>query len=59
MSQRHNHRPSMKRVTCNKCLTDSYAVPGKTHRRCPGGPNQEIRPKHQGIVPAASRGHWE
>lgn len=55
---KRNHSPSMKSVTCNKCLHTAVAVPGKTHRRCPGQPEQPLRPKHQGIEPA-QRGRWE
>lgn len=58
MSQRRNHNPNMKQVTCNKCLHTAVAVPGKQHRRCPGQPEQPIRPKHQGIEGHA-RGRWE
>ncbi len=55
---KRNHSPNMKDVTCNKCLHTAKAVPGKVHRRCPGQPEQPIRPKHQGIEPA-QRGRWE
>ncbi len=59
MSQRRNHNPNMKPVTCNKCLHTAVSVPGKTHRRCPGQPEQPLRPKHQGLDPASGRGRWE
>jgi hypothetical protein len=59
MSQRRNHKPNMKPSTCNKCLNQAHAVPGTVHRRCPGQPDQPIRPKHQGIEPASGRGRWE
>lgn len=55
---KRNHSPSMKQVTCNKCLHSTISVPGKVHRRCPGQPEQPLRPKHQGIEPA-QRGRWE
>jgi hypothetical protein len=53
-----NHSPNMKLVTCNKCLHTAVSVPGTAHRRCPGQPEQPIRPKHQGID-AQLRGRWE
>lgn len=55
---RRNHSPGTKPVTCNKCLHTAVAPAGKTHRRCPGQPEQPLRPKHQGIEPA-QRGQWE
>lgn len=53
-----NHTPSTKTVTCNKCLIQAHSVSGKVHRRCPGQPDQPLRPKHQGIEPN-QRGRWE
>lgn len=56
---RRNHSTGTKDVTCNKCLhTAKSGVGGKAHRRCPGQPEQPLRPKHQGIEPA-QRGRWE
>jgi hypothetical protein len=56
---KHNQSTGTKSVTCNKCLlTERSGVAGKVHRRCPGQPEQPIRPKSQGIEPA-QRGRWE
>lgn len=58
MSKR-NHSAGTKSCTCNKCLiTCNSTVSGTVHRRCPGQPEQPLRPKHQGIEPA-QRGRWE
>lgn len=55
---RRNHSSPNKTATCNKCLHTANSVPGTVHRRCPGQPEQPLRPKSQGIEPA-QRGRWE
>lgn len=55
---RRNHSTGTKSCTCNKCLATAVAPAGTTHRRCPGQPEQPLRPKGQGIEPA-QRGKWE
>jgi hypothetical protein len=55
---RRNHSTGTKSATCNKCLHTAVSVAGKVHRRCPGQPEQPLRPKGQGIEPA-QRGRWE
>lgn len=55
---RRNHSTGTKSCTCNKCLHTAVAPAGKVHRRCPGQPEQPLRPKSQGIEPA-QRGRWE
>jgi hypothetical protein len=53
-----NHSSGAKTTTCNKCLHQAHAIPGSQHRRCPGGPDQPIRAKHEAI-PSNQRGRWE
>jgi hypothetical protein len=55
---RRNHSAGTKSATCSKCLHTAVSVVGKVHRRCPGQPDQPLRPKSQGIEPA-QRGKWE
>ena len=58
MSSRHNHKPNTKQCICNLCENIAHAVPGKSHRRCPGQKGQPIRAKHTAL-PSANRGTWE
>ena len=53
-----NHSSGAKTTTCNKCLHQAHAIAGTVHRRCPGQPDQPLRPKHQGIE-GPQRGRWE
>lgn len=57
MARRTQSSPN-KNLTCNKCLHTANSIPGTVHRRCPGQPEQPLRPKSQGIEPA-QRGRWE
>lgn len=53
-----NHNSNMKLCKCNKCGAEALSVAGKQHRRCGGTENAPLRPKHEGIDPAAGRGRW-
>lgn len=52
------HNSGAKTTTCNKCLHQAHSIPGTVHRRCPGQPDQPLRPKHEGIE-GSQRGRWE
>lgn len=58
MSSRRNHSSPSKECICNVCENTAVAIPGKTHRRCPGQKGQPIRPKHQNLS-GGDRGRWE
>jgi hypothetical protein len=48
-----------KKCICSKCLAECKStIPGKPHRRCPGGPDQAPRPKSD-YIPGPERGTWE
>lgn len=55
---KRNHNPGAKTCTCSKCNTEAHSIPGKTHRRCPGQPDQPLRTAGNYIV-AADRGKWK
>lgn len=58
MSKKSGKSTGAKTCTCNKCLIEAHSIPGTTHRRCPGQPEQPLRGKGQNI-PSANRGRWE
>lgn len=54
-----NHSSGAKRCKCDKCEVEAHSIPGTTHRRCVGSPNEgTIRPRHDKL-PGASRGTWQ
>jgi hypothetical protein len=47
-----------KDVTCNKCGAQGHAPADRRHRRCPGGENMPLRPRHELLTPGTARGKW-
>ena len=43
--------------TCTECETRAHSIPDTKHRRCPGKPGLELRPKHDKL-PYKERGRW-
>lgn len=54
-----SHSPGHTQTICSKCGTEAHSKKGTTHRRCGGNPESPLRPKHEGILPAAGRGTWQ
>lgn len=56
MSRKRTKSSGVKSCECDKCGLKLISVPGKRHRRCGGGPDAAIRPKH---APGSGvRGIW-